>query len=424
MKILMMSKNGDGLGIAQKMQEEGNDVKVFIKERGFDLPGVGIVDRITSWRPLASDWADLVIADMVGFGKLQSVMDKFDVLHFGFSEIADLMELDRIKQMQLLKRVGIPLPETHEIDNPSGALDLLDMWDQTHPGFVIKPSGNLDTGKTFLCETIDTYKWALEQFSGDQDLVIQRIVKGVEISTEGWFDGTKWLEPFNHTFEEKRFLGPEVGPNTGCMGNLVSLISDPGSDKMVKELKKLTPFLSAAKYVGPIDLNAIVNKHGVFGLELTTRLGYDAIEALYELMEEPLATTIVSVVAGAKKRLEMKDGELAIAARLTVPPFPHRKADKRDAGLPVDLPSKTEGRWPHYFFTDVYKDKGKLKWAATDGVLMKVAAAGKSVRVAKQLLQQRIDKVKVLDLQYRTDIGDRFEEDMKRLVEFGALKEG
>ena len=33
--------------------------------------------------------------------------------------------------------------------------------------------------------------------------------------------------------------------------------------------------------------------------------------------------------------LPVRQGVFGIAVRLTVPPYPHRKADKRDKGLPV-----------------------------------------------------------------------------------------
>ncbi|KKM07908.1 hypothetical protein LCGC14_1729250, partial [marine sediment metagenome] len=68
MKILIISKSGDGFGIAQKMQAEGHEIRIWVKEEGFDFVLKNIVEQVSSWRPSASDWADLVIADMVGFG--------------------------------------------------------------------------------------------------------------------------------------------------------------------------------------------------------------------------------------------------------------------------------------------------------------------------------------------------------------------
>lgn len=415
MNILMLSKNGDGLGIAQKLVEEGHEVNVWIKEPGFKFAGMGIVNRVTGWRPHLPS-ADFVIADMVGFGNIAKTLDKFEVMHFGFNEIADTVELDRSKQMELFRKVGISIPETHEFSTPNEALDLLDEWGGAK-GWVVKPSGNLDTGRTYHAHDKDTYKWVLEQYSGSQSLVVQRFMDGVEISTEGWFNGSKWLEPFNHTFEEKRLFPNNLGPNTGCMGNVVV---QAGNDKLVKELKKLTTFLSLANYRGPVDLNCIVNEQGIFALELTPRLGYDAIEALHEIMNEPMTDLLMGVASGSKENIRLKDGFVSMAVRLAIPPYPFKKADPNERGLPIKgLPStKTLA---HYYLTDVHKERDKYKWAASDGALMKITGSAKSVKSARQLTMQRVKKVDVMGAFWRDDIGSRVDSDVKQLQEWKVL---
>ena len=80
MRILILSAEGDGLGVAQRLSMEGHSVDLWIKENRFDRAGKGICNRVSTWRtPLAK--ADLIICDMVGFG------DKEDV---GFMAIAIL----------------------------------------------------------------------------------------------------------------------------------------------------------------------------------------------------------------------------------------------------------------------------------------------------------------------------------------------
>ncbi|KKM60741.1 hypothetical protein LCGC14_1538710, partial [marine sediment metagenome] len=43
MKILILSKQGDGLGIAQRMQDEGHNVDIWIQDPRYKLSGKGIV---------------------------------------------------------------------------------------------------------------------------------------------------------------------------------------------------------------------------------------------------------------------------------------------------------------------------------------------------------------------------------------------
>ncbi len=413
MKILIISRNGDGFGLAQKFQEEGHAVRMWVQDKSFDFALKGIIEQVPSWRPSASDWADLVLADMVGFGRFATAFDRFGVTNIGFNTIGDMMELDRGKQMQLFRKFNINIPTTEEFETPRSAI----LGGFNGP-VVLKPSGNIDTGKTFIIEDPAAFKWALEQYSGDQDLIVQDFVKGVEISTEGWFNGRDWASPFNHTIEYKKLFAGDIGPNTGCMGNVVWTVNKPEKDEFVQNLKKLTPFLKAADYRGPIDINTIANSSGIFGLELTTRFGYDAIEAFYELLtKKDLGNDLMSLAKGELQEFSVHKDKVSVAVRLSVPPYPHRMADKRDRGMPVTVPNDLSG----IFLSDVYKNNGEYFWSASDGVLMKVAGVGKNVREAKEAAEKIYNRVHAPGLQYRSDIGDSVGSDIGKLKAWGYL---
>lgn len=421
MKILMISKSGDGFGIAQKLQAEDHDIRVWVKEKGFEYGLSGIIQQVSSWRSSASNWADLVISDMVGFGAFATQLDSMKVSYIGFNPIADLMELDRAKQMELFRRFSILIPPTEEFSTPGQAKSILNNW--IPPGYVIKPSGNLDTGRTYVVKDPDIYEWALDQFSGDQDMIVQEIVDGVEISTEGWFNGKEWLEPFNHTIEYKRFLPGDLGPNTGCMGNVV-WAADSKSE-LVKNVKKLTPFLRAADYRGPIDLNTIVNASGIYALEVTARLGYDAIEALYEIFENPILARLFESLAKGRKtnaldlaEIPIKKDLFGIAVRLTVPPYPYDEANKSDRGMPIKGIPKNLA---HIYPTDIFYNNNQFKWAASDGVLMKVGESGKSIEQARNKVYSIVDNIITEGLMYRKDIGIDVSEKIKKLRALGVL---
>jgi phosphoribosylamine--glycine ligase len=417
MKILVISKSGDGFGIAQKLQEEGHTIRFYVKESGFDYVLNGILPQVHNWEPSARDWADFVISDMVGFGKLATKLAAMNVVYLGFNQIGDLMELDRGKQMQLFTRFNIGIPETEEFANPAQGNSITDNWED--PGYVIKPSGNLDTGKTYVIRDKDTFTWALEQYSGDQDLVVQKIVNGVEISTEGWFDGIEWAEPFNHTIELKRFMNDDIGPNTGCMGNVVWRAKN---DKLVQNLKKLTPFLRHAEFRGPIDINTIVNSSGIYALELTTRFGYDAVEGLYESLSKKCFGDILLDLATKTNQndpiqIPMREGFTAVV-RLTVPPYPFDKAKPSERGLPViGIPHNLESIYP----ADIYKNNGQFFWSASDGVLCKVAAFNEDLDKAIEEAYLKVNKISAQGLQYRTDVGCTVRKSINLLKTWGYM---
>lgn len=411
MKILMMSKEGDGLAIAAKLQEEGHEVRVWLPEEDFEFALLGVVDRSSSWRKDASDWADLVVSDMVGFGDKEQVLQGFEVLYLGFNQMADVLELKRHRQIQAFRKFGVSMPETFSFETPEHAKDLFGLWTSTVKGFVLKPSGNIETGRTYVLKDKRLLDWALDQYSGDQELVAQRYVEGVEISTQGWFNGMTWLEPFDHTMEEKRFLTGDIGPNTGCMGNTVWPIAKSDRDRFVQELKKLTSLFKAMNYKGPVDLNCIANSEGIWALELTVRFGYDAIEAWYGLLNEPLAMVLMELAMGTKGNIDLKD-EFSTAVRLSVPPYPHDKPSKLDRGLPI---LNVAPERPNQFLTDVFWENNMARWSAADGVLLKVTGSGKTPKVSRRAAYQGVKEIRTQGLQFRTDIGERVEGDMKKL---------
>lgn len=413
MRILMLSESGDGLGVAQQMVREGHKVSLFIQRPGYKRSGLGLVNRVKSWRPQLPK-TDLVVCDMVGFGRYEQTFKRLGLPAFSCSLLADKIELDRSKGLELLERVGVGLPESFEYKTPEDAKDLLRIWEP--PGYVIKPDGNIATGKTLVAREPEIFEWALSTYEPKQELVVQQLIDGVEISTEGWFNGRDWLRPFNHTFEEKR-LFPNGGPNTGCMGNVV--IATDGDSLVEQTLQPLTPFLRTIGYRGPIDINTIVNADGVYALEITARMGYDAIEALMEGLQEPITDIIFETAMGVKKSMKLPAGERLIAVRVSVPPWPHDEPDARDAGMPIL--GLNEQNMKHIYLTDVQREGDAYTYAAGDGVLLKATAHGRNTEEARNRVYRTINNLIIPNAQFRSDIGSRVERDIGQLRKWGYL---
>lgn len=414
MKILILSIDGDGLGIAFKLAEEKNEVKMYIQDNQYKQAGIGIIERVDSWRPHAV-WADLVICDMVGFGKYEQTLRKMGKVVFSCSKLADESELDRQKGMELFEKFEINIPETYNFSSPTEAESIVDLWEE--PGFVIKPSGNLSTAKTYVCKHPDIYKWALSTIPNGTALIVQKIVEGIEVSTEGWFNGRDWIYPFNHTFEEKKFLDGNKGPNTGCMGNVV--IPTYGNKLTAATIVKIAPFLKRISYRGPVDINTIVDEHRVYALEITARLGYDAIEALMEGLKEPVTDLFFETAIGVKKSMNLTT-DYMIAVRLSVPPWPHGEPDNEAVGMPII--GINEFNIKHLYLTDAYRDEGEdYLYAGGDGAILKVTARGRDIQEARNRVYRTIDNLTIQDVQYRSDIGLRAIKDIKQLKEWGWL---
>lgn len=414
MRILILSKSGDALGIAHRMQLEGNQVKMYIQDARYRNAGQGLVERVPSWRPHVLH-SDLVICDMVGFGKQQDTLEKFGKPVLMCNKFADMAELDRAKGMDLFNKMGVNTPETYTFNTPEEALDILDMWED--PGYVLKPFGNIDTGKTYVIENERDYEWALSTYKPEQKLIVQKIVNGIEVSTEGWYNGRQWIKPFNHTFEEKRFMPSNIGRNTGCMGNVVIPASE--KSKLVQEtVMRIEPWLKRINYRGCIDINCIVDSLNCYALEFTIRMGYDAIEALAEGMTEPLSDFLFEVALGIKKEMALKPG-MFMAVRVSVPPWPMDEPDEDDKGRPIH--GITSEALRHIFLTDAMLKDGEYQYAAGDGVVFKVTAQGATVKEAQSRINRSLTRTFVHDMQYRDDIGDRVKGDLAQLKDWGWI---
>src|SRR5690348_17794387 len=99
MHVLFISKEGDGLGVAQRLALEGNNVDVWVAEERFARAGKGLVNRVGSWRS-ALRAADLIIADCVGLGKYDDAIRATGRPSIGFCRELDVIELDRRKGME------------------------------------------------------------------------------------------------------------------------------------------------------------------------------------------------------------------------------------------------------------------------------------------------------------------------------------
>jgi phosphoribosylamine--glycine ligase len=266
--------------------------------------------------------------------------------------------------------------------------------------------------------------WAFDTNKAGTSMIVQRIVDGVEVSTEGWFNGRDFLRPFNHTFEEKRFMEGNLGPNTGCMGNVVLARE---SNKLTRAtVERLKPFLSKVGYRGPVDVNCIVNETGAYALEATARFGYDAIEALVEGLKEPFIDVLFETAVGTKKSMDLTEDAM-IAVRLSVPPYPAEDVKQKDWGDPIIGINLDNIK--HLFLCNVFADHADnlFKVAPADGLVLKATAHGGKkgadyTSFARDRVYRTLDNIKCSNKQYRLDIGKRVNGDLAKLISWGWVQ--
>ena len=417
MEVLFISKSGDALPLAIKANEK-HRVNFYMKSYKKPL-GQGLLKIAPSWRPHVRS-ADLVVFDMVGMGYIADLLKRKGKKIVGGGGFNDLIELDRVKGTELMRKAGIQVPPSFSFRTINEGKKYI----KAHPKrYVLKPLGNQDTMWTYVAQMEDSRDLVdmMDLAPMPEGFELQEFVEGVEISTEGWFDGTKFVPPFNHTLEEKRFMDRDKGPSTGCMGNIVWFTE---RDRLVEEtLLKVEPYLRKMGYIGPLDINCIVNKKDAYGLEWTARFGYSALWAFLEAFKEDFVTWLNVFAEGNASQIPVDMDKWAIAIRLSVPPYPTDKDNIKNmvcSGWPFYFEDEA---WKHIWLADAYRDKqGVYRVAGVDGVVMEVSALGSSLREARRRVYRTVNKIIIPNKQYRSDIGMRALTDVPALQRWGWIE--
>lgn len=414
--VLIVSKQGDAVPLAIRLSDEGHIVKIHIQDKQAhpSLEGYRNPTRIGNLKML--EQYDLILYDMAGLGKTADDMKEKGRTVLGGGVFNDNLELDReYGESVAQKLLKAKVPKGPLVKTKKALIDELEK--ATEPQ-VIKPLGNKLPGLTLVSEDINNRTLiSIARERGDELIpaILQERIDGIEISTEGWFNGSNFV-CFNHTIEHKRFMEGDRGQQTGCMGNVVWSC---GEDEIVKRcLLPLQPLLARVEFVGPIDVNIIATKTDLYFLEFTPRFGYDAIQAYSELVKGTLFDFLWNIATEGKEPKHHSD--YAIAVRLSMPPYPNHEEVEKLKGFQVM--SIQSGARRHLFLSDVMLKDGVETLAGVDGVIGCATARGEEIHELRRRVYRTIDRNVIHpDVQYRKDIGAGVDRKVGDLVMWGWL---
>ena len=415
MKFLIYSKCGEGAGLGLRLQNEGNEVRLFIKEREYRSVYKGILEQTL---PRKLDGDTILVFDSSGFGSEADEFKKQGLKVFGGSRFADVLELDRRFGLLYMRRHGIKIPETVEFHGVGAALGFLKEKDKE---YVFKPSGDLPSKLTYKpCDAEDLVRYL--EFVGEEydveDFILQEVVEGVAISTEYWVGSKGFIGPPNHTIEVKKFMDKDLGPSTGCSGNTVWATDE--DDPIAKLLRNCEKDLVKEGYVGPIDLNVIVTPDGIYGLEWTPRFGLDAMPTLLQLLPD-VGRVISDCVSGSTDK--MKIGSFfASGLRVSIPPYPIEpetltlvNKESPNYGVPI---RGFDGYEENIYFYEICRDEaGRLYHSDGTGAICVISDVGDSIHGSFSLPYHVADGLKIPEKQYRTDLSEVIEECYEEVTE-------
>ena len=322
--FLYVSRWGESLDIAYATLQEGNAVKMYIEDKYSKEIGYGFITKVTDWKKHV-EWADIIIFDYTGYGKICEELRTAGKTIFGGSEYTDLLELDRNFGQNELKKHKIKILPSKEFFNFHDATEYVK---KNPDAYVIKPCGETQELKQLLFvgnddEGIDVMRVlkAYEKSWGNDfgNFQLQRKVKGVEISVSAFFNGTEFIKPLNVCFEHKKLFPKELGVSTGEMGSSMFWVNE--SPIFDATLKKFETTLAKKNFIGHIDINCIVNGNGIYPLEFTSRFGFPQIFIQRAGINEPIGNMLYKIANRETFEINVKKG-FQIGAFIVVPPFP------------------------------------------------------------------------------------------------------
>lgn len=422
-KFLFVSFESLSGDLAWQAKKEGNEVKVYIKAEADKDVYEGFLDRVDNWEE-HTDWADVIVFDDVGFGRIADSLRKKGKLVIGGSEYTDELEEDREFGQHEMQSVGMLVLPHWDFSDFDDAISFI----QSNPGrYVFKPSGNISSdskGILFLGKEEDG-KDIIEIMEQNKQLwakkikrfQLQKMAVGVEVAVGAFFNGDDFIYPINVNFEHKRLFPGDIGPYTGEMGTLMFW---SGANEIFKTtLLKFKDKLKESGYRGYIDINCIANAKGIYPLEITSRFGYPTISIQMEGVISAWGEFLYNLAKKEKVELKVSRG-FQIGVIVAVPPFPFY--DKKEAFIYKDLSilfKKNNLEGVH--LGDVKIVNGIWSVAGETGYVLVITGSGSTVEEARKEVYTRLKNISLQNMYYRTDIGVRWFTESDKLHTWGYL---
>jgi phosphoribosylamine--glycine ligase len=416
-RFLFVSYDGTNTDLAWTVSREGHAARLCIETPGYKDVGYGFVELVEDWKK-SIDWADVIVFDFIGEGATAKELREKGKLVIGGTPYTDELENNRTFGQEELKRHRVRIIPYQDFSSFSEGIKYV----QENPGrYVVKPSGKAQNLKQLLfvgqeddgSDVIRMLRAYQKTWDEDIDVFqLQKRVTGVEVAVCGFFNGKKFLDPVCVSFEHKRLFPGELGVSTGEMGT--SMFWTPKSPIFEAVLRPFEPTLAAEGYVGPIDINNIVNNNGIYPLEFTARFGYPQICLQQEAITEPMGNLLFKIASGQDFTIRTKRG-YQVGALIVVPPFPFHdpktfESFSEDA-IVVLKKQSLEG----IHIADLQEVNGEWLVTGAEGIAMVVTGSGTTMRDAQKQMYARMQNVTIPNMYYRTDIGDRWAEDSDKL---------
>lgn len=405
LRIALSTYTMYGAWLVLRLLEEGHRVDVFLSEPEYSNILSGIIPAPFVRSRGSKGWPnygkyDVSLFDLTGREK-QAEYSADQCPTFGDGTFNSLVENDRMFGLEAMRSCKIQIPDFERFTDVNAAKQYIN---KTNKRLVYKPDGGQknDTDTTYVAADPDDMLDNIDKLfakTKHTPFVLQEYIRGTEVSVEGYFNGDDFYL-VNCTLEEKSFMNDKLGPNTGCAGNLVFYLSEE-TELFKQGLGRMKDYLKSVDYVGMIDLNTIATEHGLYGLEWTPRFGYDASATLFQMYGGNLGEMFYKTAIGKVPDQSWKS-EFAAGTRISIPPYPSEIRGKHPIG--VSISGISEGQYLSTYMYDVMHVGKELVTAGHSGFICVPMGRGTTIADAWGMVDEKIDEIKIPNMQYRTDM--------------------
>ena len=343
---------------------------------------------------------------------------------FAPSMASTKLEVSRADGMKLLEKVGIECVPYKTFKTMAEAEKHVR---KTEERFVFKTLGdNEDKSLTYVSKSpADLIAWMKRTPAPKGEVMLQTFIKGIELGVSRFMGTNGWVGQWNESFEHKKMMSGNYGPNTGEMGTVAYFTDD---SKLGEEtLGKLGDELMKLGHRGDTALGFMIDEKGKpWPTEWTCRMGWP-IENMM------LGATKGDPISWMKDACDGRDTttfseDIGICLVLAHADFPHGNATKSEtSGIPIYGVTTGNKRHLHPQSVQVMKHPDmngeklveKDMWATAGDYVMVITGFGKSVEQASTRAYKTAKQVHVSNPILRDDIGESLKESLPKLHAMG-----
>lgn len=432
MRILVIDSCAASLDWSMRCMADGHQVKWYVPPKAvgpsdfYSQVGKGIVERVSD----PNDWYRW--ADIIVFTDNTRWLEQAESWRRqGWPVIAPSLqtaawELDREVGQKVFKKAGVDVIPGKAFDNYDVAIAYVK---REMARFVSKPSGDADKALSYVAKSPEDMVYMLQRWKKanalKRDFILQEFRGGTEMAVGGWFGPGGFNQGWCENWEFKKLMNDDLGCATGEQGTVLQYVKN--SLLADKVLKPVEAQLSAAGYVGYVDVNCIITEDGTpWPLEFTMRPGWPLFNIQQSLHTGDHAEWLYDLAMGKDAR-NFKINEVAVGVVLSIPDYPYSHITRKEVqGIPVYGFDENEDLHPCEMMKGIAPQEkdGKIQdlpCMVTAGDYVLVASGTSStISGARRKAYRTLEKLKVPNSpMYRTDIGKRLQKQLPELNRMG-----